>query len=98
MRRWFSMPAAMLSMLLTAALEPAMQPSAIGPALNSSKAQDEPATHLVEQAPVAISEVAPGVFLVDFGHFWGFLAKLTDLVRIILLAEMVFARFGDFFW
>ena len=68
MRRWFSMPAAMLSMLLTAALEPAMQPSAIGPAMSSSKAQDEPATHLVEQAPVAIGEVAPGVFLVDFGR------------------------------
>ena len=30
--------------------------------------QGELATHLVEQAPVAITTVAPGVFLVDFGR------------------------------
>lgn len=59
MRRLFSVPAAIFAVLLTAAAEPATNPSS---------AQDEPATHLVEQAPTKISEVARGVFLVDFGR------------------------------
>ena len=59
MRKLFSVPAAMLALLLTAAIEPAVKPS---------RAQDEPATHLVEQTPTRISEVARGVFLVDFGR------------------------------
>ena len=36
--------------------------------LHSSAGQDPPSVHLVEQAPVAISKIAPGVFLVDFGR------------------------------
>jgi alpha-L-rhamnosidase len=59
MRKLFSVPAAMLALLLTAAIEPAVKPG---------RAQDEPATHLVEQTPTRISEVARGVFLVDFGR------------------------------
>ncbi|MGB7266006.1 MAG: alpha-L-rhamnosidase C-terminal domain-containing protein [Terracidiphilus sp.] len=58
MRRSFSVPAAMLALLLTAAAEPPVGPS---------QAQ-QPATHLVEQAPISIHEVAHGVFLVDFGR------------------------------
>ena len=49
----------MLALLLMAAMEPAIKPL---------RAQDAPATHLVEQTPIKISEVAPGVYLVDFGR------------------------------
>ena len=58
MRKWFSVPAAMFALLLTAAVDPQA-----GPAI-----AQESSTHLVEQAPIKISEVAPGVFLVDFGR------------------------------
>ncbi len=34
----------------------------------STPAQDVASTHLVEQAPVAITKIAPGLFLVDFGR------------------------------
>jgi hypothetical protein len=34
----------------------------------TATAQDAASVHLVEQAPVAISKIAPGVFLVDFGR------------------------------
>jgi alpha-L-rhamnosidase len=34
----------------------------------SAMAQDTALVHLVEQAPISISKVAPGVFLVDFGR------------------------------
>lgn len=59
MRRAFSVPAAMAALLVTAASAPAIE---------SPGAQDEQVTHLVEQAPIRISEVARGVFLVDFGR------------------------------
>jgi len=49
----------MIALLLTAVNEPA---------LSRSMPQDESATHLVEQTPIKISEVARGVFLVDFGR------------------------------
>ena len=39
-----------------------------GVALGSATAQDTASTHLVEQPPVAIDRIAPGVFLVDFGQ------------------------------
>lgn len=39
-----------------------------GAMLGSAAAQNASSIHLVEQAPVAISKVAPGVFLVDFGR------------------------------
>jgi len=58
MRRWSSVPAAMLALLLTAAVEPPVGPSTA----------QESSTRLVEQAPIKISEVARGVFLVDFGR------------------------------
>jgi hypothetical protein len=53
------MPMAMIALLLTAVNEAAM---------SQSMPPDEPATHLVEQTPIKISEVARGVFLVDFGR------------------------------
>jgi alpha-L-rhamnosidase len=39
-----------------------------GVLLGSATGQDAPSIHLVEQAPVAISKITPGVFLVDFGR------------------------------
>ncbi|MGB6247972.1 MAG: hypothetical protein WBF54_02595 [Terriglobales bacterium] len=36
--------------------------------LGSATGQDAAAIHLVEQPPVGISRIAPGVFLVDFGQ------------------------------
>lgn len=39
-----------------------------GAMLGSAAGQDPGPTHLVEQAPVAISKIAPGLFLVDFGR------------------------------
>ena len=35
---------------------------------HTASMQDVASIHLVEQAPVAISKIAPGVFLVDFGR------------------------------
>src|SRR5580658_1191268 len=58
MRRSISVSAAMFALLLTTAVEPQAGPSTV----------QESSTHLVEQAPIKISEVAPGVFLVDFGR------------------------------
>ena len=58
MHRSFFVSAAMLALLVAPAIEPLIRPSTT---------QDEP-THLVEQAPAKISEVARGVFLVDFGR------------------------------
>jgi len=54
--------------LITAGILGLIVTAACGPAIRSSRAQDESATHLVEQAPIQISEVAHGVFLVDFGR------------------------------
>ena len=39
-----------------------------GAMLGSATGQDAASIHLVEQAPVGISKIAPGVFLVDFGR------------------------------
>ena len=39
-----------------------------GVMLRLAAGQDTASVHLVEQAPVAISKIAPGVFLVDFGR------------------------------
>jgi hypothetical protein len=36
--------------------------------MGSAAAQDAASTHIVEQAPVAVSKIAPGLFLVDFGR------------------------------
>ena len=58
MHRSFTAPLAMFALLLTAAIDPPAGPSQAR----------KPATHLVEQAPVSIHEVAHGVYLVDFGR------------------------------
>jgi alpha-L-rhamnosidase len=49
----------LVALLLTTAIVPAMKPP---------QERDEPATHLVGQAPIEIHEVTRGVFLVDFGR------------------------------
>ncbi len=41
---------------------------ALGAMLGSATGQNAAAIHLVEQAPVGISKIAPGMFLVDFGR------------------------------
>ena len=58
MYRSLSVLAALLALFATPATEQQQPPAG----------EDKPATHLVEQAPIAITEVAPGVFLVDFGR------------------------------
>lgn len=40
----------------------------LGTVLQTATGQDAASVHLVEQAPVAISKIAPDVFLVDFGR------------------------------
>ena len=59
MRRWISVAAVMIALLLSAVNERA---------LSQSMPKAETATHLVEQTRINISKVAPGVFLVDFGR------------------------------
>jgi hypothetical protein len=54
----------MLAVLLLATIGTVIHPSMAEEAATLEK----PAIHLVEQAPVAIRQVEPGVFLVDFGR------------------------------
>ena len=51
---------ALLAWLVTAATEP--------PTHSATPQDQSPRTHLLDQAPIEINEVAPGVFLVDFGR------------------------------
>ena len=60
MNKSFLVSAAMLAWLVTMATEPPIRPS--------TSRDESTRTHLIEQAPIEISEVAPGVFLVDFGR------------------------------
>jgi len=64
-----------------------------GVMLGSASAQDAAPIHLVEQTPVRISKIAPGMFLVDFGRVaFGNLslspAKMTP-------SEGITVRFGE---
>jgi len=56
-------------------------------------AQDVASIHLVEQAPVAIRKIAPGVFLVDFGRVAFGNLSLTSAK--LTAAETVTVRFGE---
>jgi hypothetical protein len=71
--------------LLTAAVVGVMLRSAIG--------QEAGPTHLVEQAPVAISKIAPGVFLVDFGRVA--FGNLSLGPVNLATTEAVTVRFGE---
>ena len=64
-----------------------------GMLLRPAAGQDAASIHLVEQAPVAISKVAPGVFLVDFGRVvFGNLALTTAHMTA---SKVVTVRFGE---
>jgi hypothetical protein len=72
-------------------------PSAVvfGVMLGSATGQDTASVHLVEQAPVAISKIAPGVFLVDFGRVaFGNLSLTLGKVRGTT-PETITVRFGE---
>jgi alpha-L-rhamnosidase len=62
-------------------------------ATHTAIAQDAASVHLVEQAPVAISKIAPGVFLVDFGRvaFGNLSLGPADSTT----SETVTVRFGE---
>jgi len=61
--------------------------------LGSATGQDAASIHLVEQAPVAISKLAPGVFLVDFGRVAFGNISLTS--ANVIPSETVTVRFGE---
>jgi hypothetical protein len=71
-------------------------PSAVvfGVMLGSATAQDAAAVHLVEQAPVAISTITPGVFLVDFGRVAFGNLSLTPANEYVTASEVT-VRFGE---
>jgi alpha-L-rhamnosidase len=62
-----------------------------GVMLRPATGQDSASIHLVEQPPVAISRVAPGVFLVDFGR----VAFGNLLLTPVTTSEVVTVRFGE---
>ena len=66
-----------------------------GAMLGSATAQDAASIHLVEQAPVAISKVAPGVFLVDFGRVAFGNLSLTPAKEHAAPSQAVTVRFGE---
>ena len=72
-------------------------PSAVvfGAMLGSATAQDAAAVHLVEQAPVAISKIAPGMFLVDFGRVAFGNLSLTPVNEHVTTPGVVSVRFGE---
>jgi hypothetical protein len=61
--------------------------------LGSATGQDAASIHLVDQAPVAINKVAPGVFLVDFGRVAFGSLSLTPLKPIS--SGPITVRFGE---
>ena len=64
-----------------------------GVMLGSATGQDAASIHLVEQAPVGISKIAPGVFLVDFGRVAFGNLSLTS--ANVIPSEAVTVRFGE---
>jgi len=66
----------------------------LGVMLRSATAQDAAPVHLVEQAPVAISKIAPGVFLVDFGRVAFGNLSLTPVNGHATPSEVT-VRFGE---
>ncbi len=66
-----------------------------GVMLGSATAQEAASVHLVEQAPVAISKIAPGVFLADFGRVAFGNLSLTPANEHMTPPEAVTVRFGE---
>ncbi|ADV81465.1 family 78 glycoside hydrolase catalytic domain [Terriglobus saanensis] len=64
-----------------------------GVTLLSAVGQDVAPTHLVEQTPVAIRKIAPGVFLVDFGRVAFGNLSLTPVHSTV--SKAVEVRFGE---
>jgi alpha-L-rhamnosidase len=65
----------------------------LGAMLGSATGQDAPSIHLVEQTPVAISKIAPGVFLVDFGRVA--FGNISLASANVIPSETVTVRFGE---
>jgi len=65
----------------------------LGAMLGSATGQDAASTRLVEQAPVGISKIAPGVFLVDFGRVA--FGNLSLTPPNATTSEAVTVRFGE---
>jgi alpha-L-rhamnosidase len=65
----------------------------LGAMLGSAKGQNAASIHLVEQAPVGISRIAPGVFLVDFGRvaFGNLSLTLANATR----SKVITVHFGE---
>jgi alpha-L-rhamnosidase len=65
----------------------------LGAMLRPATGQDAASIHLVEQAPVGISKIAPGVFLVDFGRVA--FGNLSLMPSSATTSEAVTVRFGE---
>src|SRR5271168_5062411 len=65
----------------------------LGVMLGSGTGQDAASIHLVEQAPVGISKIAPGVFLVDFGRVA--FGNLSLTLPKVTALDAVTVRFGE---
>jgi len=65
----------------------------MGLMLDSATGQNVASIHLVEQTPVGISKVAPGVFLVDFGRVA--FGNLSLTPAKVTSSETVTVRFGE---
>ena len=63
--------------------------------LGSATGQEAASVHVVEQAPVAISKVAPGVFLVDFGRVAFGNLSLSPVNENVTTSKTVTVRFGE---
>ena len=67
-----------------------------GAMLGSTTGQDNALVHVVEQAPVAITKIATGVFLVDFGRVAFGNLSLTP-VNEQTTSDALTVRFGEAF-
>jgi hypothetical protein len=63
--------------------------------LRPATAQDAASIHLIEQTPVVIGKIAPGVFLVDFGRVAFGNLSLTPANEHGTPAQAVIVRFGE---
>ncbi len=65
----------------------------LGAMLGPATGQDAAPVHLVEQAPIGISKIAPGVFLVDFGRVA--FGNLLLAPANVGASETITVRFGE---
>ena len=64
-----------------------------GVMLRPAIGQKAASTHLVEQAPVGISKIAPGIFLVDFGRVA--FGNLSLIAANVAPSKTITVRFGE---